>query len=99
MHTCEYLEKQRGARITYLDVDENGIIRLEELEKAITPETILISVMFANNEIGSVQPIKRNWYDGKGAWDSVPYRCSAGILSGTDQCGRMQHRYVKLQCP
>ena len=58
MHTCEYLEKQRGARITYLDVDENGIIRLEELEKAITPETILISVMFANNEIGSVQPIK-----------------------------------------
>ncbi len=58
LHTCEYLEKQRGARITYLDVDENGIIRLEELEKAITPETILISVMFANNEIGSVQPIK-----------------------------------------
>ncbi|MDO4338652.1 MAG: cysteine desulfurase NifS [Eubacteriales bacterium] len=58
LHTCEYLEKNRGARITYLDVDENGIIRLEDLEKAITPETILISVMFANNEIGSVQPIK-----------------------------------------
>lgn len=58
LHTCEYLEKERGARITYLDVDENGIIRLEDLEKAITPETILISVMFANNEIGSVQPIK-----------------------------------------
>lgn len=58
LHTCEYLEKNRGARITYLDVDENGIIRLEDLEKAITPETILISVMFANNEIGAVQPIK-----------------------------------------
>lgn len=58
LHTCEYLEKERGARITYLDVDENGIVRLEELEKAITPETILISVMFANNEIGSIQPIK-----------------------------------------
>ncbi len=58
LHTCEYLEKGRGARITYLDVDENGIIRLEDLEKAITPETILISVMFANNEIGSIQPIK-----------------------------------------
>jgi cysteine desulfurase len=58
LHTCEYLEKERGAKVTYLDVDENGIIRLEDLEKAITPETILISVMFANNEIGSIQPIK-----------------------------------------
>lgn len=57
LHTCEWLEKQ-GAKITYLDVDENGIIRLEDLEKAITPETILISVMAANNEIGSIQPIK-----------------------------------------
>lgn len=58
LHTCEYLEKERGAKITYLDVDENGIVRLDELEKAITPETILISVMFANNEIGSIQPIR-----------------------------------------
>ncbi len=52
LHTCEYLEKERGAKITYLDVDENGIVDLDELQKAITPETILISVMFANNEIG-----------------------------------------------
>ena len=58
LHTCEYLEKERGARITYLDVDENGVVKLDELEKAITPETILISVMFANNEIGTIQPIK-----------------------------------------
>mgnify|MGYP000021366108 CR=1 FL=1 len=58
LHTCEYLEKERGAKITYLDVDENGIVKLDELEKAITPETILISVMFANNEIGTVEPIK-----------------------------------------
>ena len=58
LHTCEYLEKERGAKITYLDVDENGIVRLEDLERAITPETILISVMFANNEIGSIQPIR-----------------------------------------
>ncbi len=57
LHTCEWLEKQ-GAKVTYLDVDENGIIRLEDLEKAITPETILISIMAANNEIGSIQPIK-----------------------------------------
>lgn len=58
LHTCEYLEKERGAKITYLDVDENGVVRLDELEKAITPETILISVMFANNEIGTIEPIK-----------------------------------------
>ena len=58
LHTCEYLEKERGAKITYVDVDENGIVKLDELEKAITPETILISVMFANNEIGTIEPIK-----------------------------------------
>lgn len=57
LHTCEYLES-KGAKITYLDVDENGVVKLEELEKAITPETILISIMFANNEIGTIQPIK-----------------------------------------
>ncbi|HIY18213.1 MAG TPA: cysteine desulfurase NifS [Candidatus Blautia avistercoris] len=58
LHTCEYLEKYRGAKITYLDVDENGIVKLDELEKAITEETILISIMFANNEIGSIQPVR-----------------------------------------
>lgn len=57
LHTCQYLEKERGARITYLDVDEDGVVKLDELEKAITPETILISVMYANNEIGTIQPI------------------------------------------
>lgn len=57
LHTCEYLEK-KGCEITYVNVDENGIVKLDELEKAIRPDTILISVMFANNEIGTVQPIK-----------------------------------------
>ena len=57
LHTCEWLEKQ-GAKITYIDVDENGVVDLDQLQKAITPETILISVMFANNEIGTIQPIK-----------------------------------------
>ena len=54
--TCEYLEK-KGFEITYLDVDEYGIVKLDQLKAAIRPETILISVMFANNEIGSIQPI------------------------------------------
>lgn len=57
LHTCQYLEK-RGYEITYVDVDENGILKLEDLKKAIRPDTILISVMFANNEIGTIQPIK-----------------------------------------
>ena len=57
LHTCEYLEK-RGYEITYIDVDEKGTIRLDELEAAIRPDTILISVMAANNEIGTIQPLK-----------------------------------------
>ena len=57
LHTCEYLEKQ-GAEITYLDVDEDGIVDPKQLEKAIRADTILISVMYANNEIGTVQPIR-----------------------------------------
>ncbi|WP_312060847.1 cysteine desulfurase NifS [Anaerotignum sp.] len=56
LHTGEYLEKH-GCEVTYLPVDEFGKISLEELEKSIRPETILISVMFANNEIGTIQPI------------------------------------------
>lgn len=56
LHTCEYLSK-RGFEITYLDVDENGLVNPEDVKAAIRPDTILISVMFANNEIGTVQPI------------------------------------------
>ena len=57
LHSCEYLEKH-GYEVTYVGVDENGMIRLDELEQAIRPDTILISVMAANNEIGSIQPLK-----------------------------------------
>ncbi len=57
LHTCEFLE-ERGFDITYLDVDEKGLIDLKALEDAIKPETILISVMFANNEIGTIEPIE-----------------------------------------
>ena len=57
LHTAEYLEK-RGFEVTYLDVDADGVVKLEELKAAIRPTTILISVMFANNEIGTLQPIK-----------------------------------------
>ena len=57
LHTAQYLEK-RGYEVTYLDVDENGVVKLDDLKAAIRPTTILISVMFANNEIGTIQPIK-----------------------------------------
>ena len=57
LHTCEYLEKH-GFEITYLDVDNEGFVHPETLEKAIRPETVLVSIMMVNNEIGTIQPIK-----------------------------------------
>ena len=57
LHTGEYLEG-RGFEVTYLDVDDKGLVRPEDVEAAIRPDTILISVMFANNEIGTIEPIK-----------------------------------------
>jgi len=58
LHTCEYLEKF-GVQTTYLNVDKYGMIDLDELKEAIRPETMLISIMFANNEIGTIQPIEQ----------------------------------------
>ena len=57
LHTCEFLEKH-GYEVTYLPVDENGLVDPKELEAAIRPDTILITIMFANNEIGTVEPIE-----------------------------------------
>ncbi len=56
LHTCEYLQK-RGFEVTYLDVDETGLVSVDAVRAAIRPDTILISVMFANNEIGTIEPI------------------------------------------
>ena len=56
LHTCEYLEKL-GFEITYVNVDEDGVLKLDELKAAIREDTILITVMFANNEIGTIQPV------------------------------------------
>ena len=58
LHTCEFLEKH-GYEVTYLPVDEQGFVTPEQVEQAIRPDTILVSVMFANNEIGTIQPIEQ----------------------------------------
>lgn len=58
LHTCEYLEKVHGFEVTYLDVDADGIVDLEQLKREIKDTTILVSIMYANNEIGTIQPIK-----------------------------------------
>jgi cysteine desulfurase len=57
LDTCKHLEKQ-GAEVTYLEVDDKGMINLQDLEKAITPKTILVAIMYANNEIGTINPMK-----------------------------------------
>ncbi|MFT4412748.1 cysteine desulfurase family protein [Fredinandcohnia humi] len=57
LHTCQHLEKQ-GFSVTYLPVDERGRISLRDLESALTPETILVTIMFGNNEVGVIQPIE-----------------------------------------
>ena len=58
LHTCEFLEKQ-GYRVTYVPVDEYGMVNPDDIANAITDETVLVSVMFANNEIGTINPIAR----------------------------------------
>ena len=58
LHTFEFLEKHHGIKTTYLGVDENGLVDPRELEKAITPKTLLVSVMHANNEVGAIEPLE-----------------------------------------
>ena len=86
LHTAEWLEKH-GFEVTYLDVDEWGSVRLEELKKAIRPTTILISVMFANNEIGTIQPIKE-----------IGEICRAkGVIFHTDAVQAAGHLHINVQ--
>ena len=79
LHTCEYLEKQ-GAEVTYLDVDEDGLVDLEQIKKAIRPDTILISIMYANNEIGTIQPIRE--IGEIAAWHNILFHTDAVQVYG-----------------
>ena len=58
LHTCEYLKKVEGAEVTYLPVNSEGMVSVEDVKNAITDKTAIVSVMFANNEVGTIQPIK-----------------------------------------
>ncbi|MBR1438119.1 MAG: aminotransferase class V-fold PLP-dependent enzyme, partial [Synergistaceae bacterium] len=57
LHTCEYLKKVEGAEVTYLPVDAEGFVKVEDVKNAITDKTALVSVMFANNEVGTIEPV------------------------------------------
>ncbi len=59
LHTAQYLEKYRGVKVTYLPVDSEGRVNPDDVEKAITDKTALVSIMFANNEVGTIQPVKK----------------------------------------
>lgn len=78
LHTCKQLEKE-GFEITYLPVDEEGFIRLDDLRAAIRPDTALISIMFANNEIGTIQPVEeigKIAHENEFRFIRTPYRLS-----------------------
>ena len=86
LNSCEFL-KRIGVNITYLKVDNEGFINLNELEKAITPETILVSIMFANNEIGTIEPIKE-----------IGKLCARkGILFHTDVTQAIGHTQIDVE--
>ncbi len=86
LHTCQYLEKQ-GFSVTYVGVDDQGVIRLDELRAALRPDTILISVMFANNEIGTLQPIAQIGQIAR----------EAGVLFHTDAVQAYGHLPIDVQ--
>ena len=86
LHTCEYLET-KGYEVTYLPVDEYGLVSAEQVKAAIRPDTILVSVMFANNEIGTIEPIAE-----------IGAVCrEAGVLFHTDAVQAVAHVPIDVQ--
>ncbi len=85
LHTCEYLEKQ-GYEVTYLPVDEYGLIGMEDLKAAIKDTTILITIMMANNEIGTVQSVAEIGAIAKEKRHFISYRCCSSSRTDTCRC-------------
>lgn len=90
LHTLKKLEKE-GFEVTLLDVHEDGVVRLEDLEAAVREDTALVTIMFANNEIGTVQPIKEIGEFCR-AEDPLPYRRGSGSRPYADKRSGDEHR-------
>ena len=90
LDTCKRLEKE-GVRVTYLPVQTNGLVDLDQFRAAMTDKTILVSIMYANNEIGVVQHIRGDRKDRQGAGRSVSHRCDPGRRQ--DPGGRDARQY------
>ncbi len=97
LHTAQFLEKE-GFKVTYLPVDEEGFVSVEDIKNAITDETILVSVMFANNEIGTIEPIKEIGELCKEKNNLFPYRCSSSYRSCRYRCKRYEYRFAIYVC-
>lgn len=85
------LEKE-GFQVTFLDVDKNGRVDLEELKQAITPDTALVSIMAANNEVGTIQPIEEIGKICREKGGFVPHRCGTGLRPYASGCEQNEHR-------
>ncbi len=83
LDTCKRLEKN-GYRVTYMPVQKNGMVDLEELKRAMDDKTILVTIMAANNEIGVLQPLARDRKNLSRARRDIPHRCGAGRRQGSD---------------
>ena len=103
LETCKELEKE-GFEVTYLPVDKNGTVNLEELKKAIKPSTILISIMFANNEVGTIEPIEQIGMIAKEnvKINKIPYESIESILEKYEKINEFNYvitpqRYLFVQ--
>ena len=94
LNSCEYLEKL-GYDVTYLEVDGDGLISPEQVMDAIRPDTTLISVMFANNEVGTIEP---DWKNCARKTDFIPYRCCAGVCPDTTFRKLLSGRSAERKC-
>ena len=99
INTMRFLEEEEGFRVTYLPVDQYGRIRLDALKEALCEDTILVSIMYVNNEVGSVQPIQEAASIVK-AYNKdifIPCRCGTGIWKIQDLPEETEGRYVLHQ--
>ena len=97
LHTCAALE-QEGFSVTYLDVHSDGLVRPEELEAAIREDTALVTIMYANNEIGTIQPIPELGAICKKTWCTISHRCGPSSRKRTDSNEGAKHRLTIPFC-